>query len=350
MFLLILTILISVSVSFTCSLIEAAFYSLPMTFVYEEAKKGSLSGKLLLKFKKDMGKPISAILILNTVANTTGASVSGWLVGELYGANALLPFSIFYTLLILYCSEIIPKLIGVANSRFATKLLAVPLNILIKILYPLIYISQFVSKKFQGNSKGEKIRAEEVLTIAEMGTKEGALDNLEGAVIENIIELDGVLVKTIMTPRTVVTRFMEDLTLDEIALELENLAFSRIPLYSSENPDKLTSYVTQRDILQELIKGNRNKKLKSIARPLKTVPDLMRCDALLLDMFNTKEHFYAAVDEYGGLSGIITLEDIIEQIIGHEIVDEYDAVSNLRALARLLRFKKCRENELSNNA
>ena len=162
-----------------------------------------------------------------------------------------------------------------------------------------------------------------MLSIAEIGEKVGTIDNLEGAVIENIIELDKVLVKTIMTPRTVVVRFMEDLTLNEITPELDKLSFSRIPLYAQDEPDTLTCYVTQRDILKELIKGNKQKKLKEISRPIKTVPDLMKCDSLLLDMFNSKEHLYAVVDEYGGLTGIVTLEDVIEQIIGHEIIDEY---------------------------
>lgn len=322
---------------------ESAFYALPTPFILEEDKKGNITGKLLKRFKDDMGKPIAAILILNTVTNTSGASVAGYAVGKLYGANALLPFSVLYTLLILYFGEIIPKLIGVVHSKFVTKFFAIPLFILIKILSPLINISNFISNKIQSSKKSDEISAQEVLTIAEMGTKEGSLDNLEGAVIENIIELDTILVKSIMTPRTVVVRFMEDATLAEISPKLDKLAFSRIPLYSQKNPDTLTSYVTQRDILKELIKGNKLKKLKDISRPIKTIPDLMKCDSLLLDMFNSKEHLYAVVDEYGGLSGIITLEDIIEQIIGHEIVDEYDAVSDLRALAKLLRFKKCKE-------
>ena len=343
---LVISIFTSVSVSFLCSLMESAFYAVPMTYVHEAAKSVSITGKLLFKFKEDMGKPIAAILILNTIANTLGASASGFAVGAIFGAKALLPFSIFYTLLILYFGEILPKLIGVTHSRFVARFFVIPLNLLIKILYPLIYTSLFISKRVKKNSKSEEISASEVLSIAEIGEKVGTIDNLEGAVIENIIELDKVLVKTIMTTRTVVVRFMEDLTLNEITPELDKLSFSRIPLYAQDEPDTLTCYVTQRDILKELIKGNKQKKLKEISRTIKTVPDLMKCDSLLLDMFNSKEHLYAVVDEYGGLTGIVTLEDVIEQIIGHEIIDEYDKVSDLRALARLLQFKKYKEQTI----
>ena len=345
LFILIFSVILSVSVSFLCSLMESAFYAVPMSYVHDGAKSNSISRKLLIKFKEDMGKPISAILILNTIANTLGASASGFAVGAIFGAKALLPFSICYTLLILYFGEILPKLIGVSHSRFVSRFFAIPLNILIKLLYPLIYTSQFVSKHIKKNSKSEEISAKEVLSIAEIGEKVGSIDNLEGAVIENIIELDKILIKTIMTPRTVVVRFMEDLSLNDITAELDKLSFSRIPLYSQDEPDTLTSYVTQRDILKELIKGNKQKKLKEISRPIKTVPDLMKCDSLLLDMFNSKEHLYSVVDEYGCLTGIVTLEDVIEQIIGHEIIDEYDKVSDLRALARLLSFKKYKSNQ-----
>ncbi len=339
---LIIALIVSIGVSFLCSLMEAAFYAISTPYVQYEAKKGSKSGKLLLHFKEDMGKPISAILILNTVAHTCGASVAGWATGQLFGPNALVPFSIAYTLAVLYLSEILPKFIGVVYSKFIAKLFVIPLSWLVKILAPLIYVSDYMAKKIQSNHR-EEVSAEEVLSMAEMGTKEGSLDNLEGAVIENIIGLDQILVRTIMTPRTVVVRFLENSTLEEISSKLEKLAFSRIPLYNEAEPDILTGYVMQRDILLELINGNKNKTLKQLTRPLKSIPDLMRCDSLLLDMFKSNEHLYSVIDEYGGLAGIISLEDIIEKIIGHEIVDEYDAVSNLRAVARLLRFKKCQE-------
>lgn len=337
-------LVISIGTSFVCSLMEAAYYAVSISYVRSLAEKGSGVGKLLLKFKEGIGEPISAILILNTVAHTAGASVAGWAAADLFGPNALLPFSVIYTLAVLYLSEILPKLIGVMHAKVVVRIFAYPLNFLIKILYPLIWISNLMAQKIP-SGKGGEISTEEVLSMAELGEEEGALDSLESSVIENIIGLDQILVGAVMTPRVVVMRFNEALTLEQIKPEMDNLSYSRVPLYSEEDPDELTSYVTQRDIFRELVHGHNQKTLKEISRPLKTVPELMRCDKLLLEMFAEKEHLYSVVDEHGGLAGIITLEDIIEEIIGHEIVDEYDAVSNMRALARLLRFKKWRNSK-----
>ena len=342
-YILIISFLFSVGVSFLCSLMEAAFYAVSMPYVKSQADSGSKIGKLLLKFKNDMGEPVSAILILNTIANTIGAAVCGWTVGALYGPQNLAIFSIIYTLVILLFSEITPKLLGVTYAKYVVTIFAYPLNILIKILYPLIYISKLISRKIS-SEKTSEVSVQEVLSMAEIGEEEGALDSLETSVIENIIGLDQILVGSVMTPRVVVLRFDQDKTLADIKPEMDDLAFTRIPLFSVDDPDELTSYVTQRDIFREIVHGNENKKLKEISRPLKTVPELMRCDKLLLDMFDTNEHLYSVVDEHGGLAGIITMEDIIEEIVGHEIVDEYDAVSNLRAFARLLRFKKWKNN------
>jgi len=341
---LISALVLSVSTSFLCSLMESAYYAVSLPYVKSLADSGSKLGGVLLKFKEDMSRPISAILILNTVANTIGASVSGWAVGEYFGSQYLFPFSIGYTLMILYCGEIIPKLLGVTYNKLVAKIFAYPLLFLSKILSPLIAVSHFVAKLFK-SKEGEEVSTAEVLSMAEMGEEDGALDSLESAVIENIIGLDQILVGGVMTPRVVVKRFDESLTIKEIKTELEDLSFTRIPLYSETDPDDLKSYVIQRDIFRAIVQGHEDKTLREISRPLRTVSELMRCDKLLLEMFDVNEHFYSVIDEHGGLAGIITIEDIIEEIVGHEIVDEYDAVSNLRAFARLLRFKKWRDRK-----
>ncbi len=332
-------LVVSIGVSFFCSLMEAALYAVSLPYVKHRAESGHRAGKLLLQFKEDMGKPIAAILILNTVAHTAGASVAGWSVGELFGSAALLPFSIIYTLVVLYFSEILPKLIGVVQSKFVATAAAAPLAILIRLLFPLIWIADFFTRQI-GPSKDGMISAQEVSSMAEIGAEGGALDRLEGSVIVNIIALDKLLVRDVMTPRVVVLRCLESMTLAEAAQNMENWAFSRIPLYKEVDPECLTGYVTQRDVLWALVREGQEKPLKEVSRPLKTVPELMRCDKLLLDMIENKEHICSVVDEHGALAGIITLEDIIEKIVGHEIVDEYDRVSNLRGLARVLRQKK----------
>lgn len=336
---LLMALTVSIGVSFLCSLMEASLYAVSHPYVRSRADGGDRVGQILLHFKEDMGKPIAAILIMNTVAHTAGAAVCGWAVGELYGSAMLLPFSIAYTLAVLYLSEILPKLLGVAYPKIIASAAALPLALLIRIVYPFIWVSDLITRRINPENKGQT-STQEVLTMAEMGTEEGSLDPLEGSVIANIIHLDKLLVREVLTPRVVLVRALESQTLAEARSLLESCTFSRIPLCSAENPDHLTGYVTQRDVLWELLLGNGEKTLKETARPLTVVPELLRCDKLLLRMLEQKEHIYAVVDEHGGLVGIITLEDILEKIIGLEIVDEYDAVSNMRDLARLLSQQK----------
>lgn len=336
---LLIALSVSIGVSFLCSLMEAGLYAVSYPYVRSRAESGDRVGRILQRFKDDMGKPIAVILILNTVAHTAGAAVSGWAVGELYGSRMLLPFSIAYTLAVLYLSEILPKLIGVVYPKVVASAAAIPLVMLIRLLYPLIWISDLLTRKIHPGKKGQT-STQEVLSMAEMGIEEGALDRLEGSVIANIINLDRRLVREVMTPRVVVVRAPEGSLLAEVREMMESWAFSRIPLCSAENPDSLTGYVTQRDVLWELLRGNEERTLKEIARPLKIAPELLQCDKLLLQMLEQKEHIYAVVDEHGGLAGIITLEDILEEIVGHEIVDEYDSVSDMRGLARLLGLRR----------
>ena len=321
---------------------EAALYAVPVGYVKHLSEEGSAAGRILSGFKDDMRHPISAILIFNTLANTTGASIAGWAFAEHFGSSWLGGFSAAFTLAILYGSEIIPKMIGVTYCRSVSQIIALPLFVMIKLTTPLIWISIWISSALHSTDNEPSVSGAEVLSMAALGTEEGALDHLEGSVISNIIELDKVLVREILTPRVVVFRVSEDMLLKDVSAELASWSFSRIPLFSEADPDVLTGYVTQREIFRELLKGQAEGSLKSIARPLDTVPELMRADKLLLHMVEKKEHICAVVDEHGGLAGIVTLEDVIEEVVGREIVDEYDTVSDLRSYAKVVRAQKAK--------
>lgn len=340
---LIVSVAISIGVSALCSLIEAALYAVPLAYARHLAESDSRAGKVLLEFKNSMGRPIAAILILNTVAHTAGASVSGWAVGEVFGSAYLLLFSILYTLAVLYISEILPKVIGVVYCRGVATAVALPLRTIVTLTAPLIRISEFISNRIEHGSETQSLSAQEFLTMTELGTEEGALDHLEGSIVRNIVGLDQVLVKDVLTPRVVVYRLEETKTFADVEQEITECNYTRVPLFSQSNPDFLSGYVTQRDILRELLKGNRSRTLKDILRPIPTVPELLRVDKLLLQMFEEREHICAVVDEHGGLSGIITLEDIVEEIIGQEIVDEYDTVSDMRTFAKIKWFTRHRK-------
>ncbi|MCB0318324.1 MAG: HlyC/CorC family transporter [Bdellovibrionales bacterium] len=340
----IIAVLGSVFISAFCSLMEAALYAVPIAHAKSLAENGSKSGRLLLRFKEDMAAPVAAILILNTLSNTFGASIAGWAAGVVFGSKYLAFFSAAFTLTILYLSEILPKTIGVIYSKQVAGYIAYPLSILILLLKPFICISQWLSKFIRRETGEPSVSHEEMLSLAAIGTEEGSLDRLEGSVISNVIGLDKLLVRDILTPRVVVFRLDEETQISELKEEIANWNFSRIPLFNSSEPDHLNAYVTQRDIYRELLSDSVEIKLKDLSRPLHTVPELMSADTLLLEMFEKKEQICAVVDEHGGLAGIITLEDILEEVVGKEIIDEYDAVSDLRTFAKILRVVRNRKS------
>lgn len=340
---LILSFTFAIIISAFCSLMESALYAVPVAYVDNLAKAGNTAGKYLKEFKDDMGKPVSGILILNTISNTAGASVTGWAAGEVFGSsggNAIIVLSIVFTLCILYISEIIPKLIGVVYSKQIAPIIAYPLRYILIIEAPMVYLSNGVSRFIKGSNDTPVFSSSEIMSMATLGEEEGSLDELEGSIIRNIIGLDRVLVKDVLTPRVVVFRLEENIKIKNIKEDIFTWNHTRVPIFSEENQDVLTGYVTQRDMFRALIGENDEKTLKDYCRSIETVPELMRVDKLLLQFFEKREHICAVVDEHGGLAGIITLEDILEEIIGREIMDEYDAIKDLRRYAKFATKRK----------
>lgn len=341
---LLVSALSTVLISALCSLSEAAVYSVPLPYVRALADEGSAAAEVLNQLKSDIGKPIAAILILNTTANTGGASIAGWAAAQVLSGYWAVVFSIGFILTILYLSEILPKTVGVHFCRPVSLFAAWPIYFLVKALAPLIYLSHGFSKLIGAGDEQRLVSEEEVKAMATLGAAEGTLEHLEGSVIANVLQLDQLLVRDVLTPRVVVFRINENTTFSEIKDEISGWNYSRVPLYADDTPDDLKSYVTQRDLFREIIAGaDLNEPIKRLARPLETVPELLRVDKLLLRMFENKEHICAVVDEHGSLAGIVTLEDIIEEIVGREIVDEYDTVTDLRTFARVLNYMKIRK-------
>lgn len=337
---LIIIVGLSLLISFSCSIMEAAFLTVPYAHVKSVAESGSRAGKILLSFKDDVRKPIAAILLLNTVSHTVGAAVGGAYVAEIFGHDALVVFSVLFTLMILYLSEIPPKELGVIYCRRVSILMVYPLVFMIKLFYPLIWVSERISKLFGHDDDTPSLSLAEVLSVADIGSEEGVLDRLEGSVIRNIIGLDRRLVKDILTPRVVVFRLEENTRAGELSESIMSWNFTRVPLFPEDEPDRIERYVLQRDVFRALLRGQSEIRLRDLARPLTTISNLMRADQLLLQMFEKREHICAVVDEHGGFAGLITLEDIIEEIVGREIVDEYDLVSDLRSYAQSLSGKR----------
>ena len=341
MFSLIVVVVLSLLLSFLCSMMEAALLTVPYPLVKHLADQGSRAGKQLLAFKDDIRQPIAAILLLNTVSHTVGAAMGGAYVATLFGNHLVGVFSALFTLLILYLSEIPPKELGVRFSERISLLMAFPLLILIKAMYPFIAVSAAIAKLVGHHGDEPSVSLAEVLSAAAIGSEEGVLDRLEGSVIKNIIGLDRRLVKDILTPRVVVFRMNEQAKISEIKEDILSWTHSRVPLFfSDEEPDLIDRYVVQRDVLRAIIRGQVELSLRDLSRPLRNVPEFMRADQLLLQMFEQREQMCAVVDEHGGFAGIVTLEDVIEEIVGREIMDEYDLVGDLREYAQSIYLRK----------
>ncbi|MBN8550275.1 MAG: DUF21 domain-containing protein [Deltaproteobacteria bacterium] len=330
LYLLLLIAAGSIVLLFFVSIMEAALFAVPLAHVRHQAEQGSRSAKLLLELKTDIERPITALLILATVSTTGGATLAGATAGDLWGEQGLLIFSIVFAALTILCGEFLPKVLGVMYSKQISALIGYPLSFLVKLFSPVIFILQKTSERLKPHADAPSVSQEEVLSMAAIGTQEGALDKFEGSVINNVIRLDKLLVRDILTPRIVVFRVEENLTIAEIESDLLGWQYTRVPLFSEDDPEHLTRYVRQRDIYREIVKKNRDLKLKDISRPLTTVPELAAADKILFRMFEKNEQICAVVDEHGGLAGIITLEDMIEEVVGHEIVDEYDLASDAK--------------------
>lgn len=324
LYLLLATVFASLLISFMVSLVEAALFAVPLPHVRHQAEDGSDAAQKLLDLKSDIERPITALLILSTLGATGGASLAGAVAGEMYGERGVVIFSLTFAAATILIAEFTPKVLGVMYCKPISQIAAYPLYFLVKLFSPFIALLQFTSRRFKPADDRPTVSEEEVLSMAAMGTQEGTLDHFEGSVINNVIGLDKLFVRDILTPRPMVFRVQENLRISEIEGELLHWQYTRVPLYSEEDPEHLTRYVRQRDIYRVLMQGKKDATLKEISRPLPTVPELARVDKILFQMFEKNEQICTVVDEHGSLAGIVTLEDIIEEVVGHEIVDEYD--------------------------
>lgn len=332
--------LLSIIFSFLCSIWEAVLLSITPTFVNTELNKGSSIGKALQKFKEDIDRPLSAILTLNTVAHTAGAIGVGAAAAKVYAGKEVLGVvsyetivAILMTLAILYFSEIIPKTIGANNWRSLTPFTVKALSFLLWILFPLIWASQLITKSFKKDKEKGVLTRTDFLALADVGKSSGALEEKESSIISNLLGLDTLKVQDVMTPRTVMQLINEENTLQEYYDSHQPMRFSRIPIYH-ENPDSISGLVLKDDILNNMLQGKQNEPLKTIKREI----NMINQDKSLRELFSymTEENTHIAIvhDMYGSITGLVTMEDMMETILGLEIMDEYDNVADLQVLAR----------------
>lgn len=304
-----------------------------MSFIQTKKLEGSKSAVVLSKLKSNIDKPLSAILTINTIAHTIGAAGVGAQAVKVFGETYFGLISAILTLLILFLSEIIPKTIGARHWRLMALPSAHILQIMIYISYPLVIVSQWFTKLIAGKKKPKTVSREELSAMAYIGLQEGVFEESEKTVIDNMLRLRATKVRKIMTPRTVIVTEPEDITIAEFYKNKKNQSFSRIPVFSG-NTDTITGYVLKNDVFDKMAKDEFDIQLKEIKRNIMVAYEHLNVYQLFEQLIDKKEHIALIVDEYGGVEGIATLEDIFETMLGLEITDETDSQADLQRLAK----------------
>jgi CBS domain containing-hemolysin-like protein len=332
------TLIISVSfaivVSALCSICEAVLYSLSTSQVEMLRKTGTKSGLILHNLKSDIDEPITAILTLNTIANTVGAAVAGAAAAHLYGDNNVLLFSAAFTLTILIFSEIIPKTLGVSYSYRIAPYIAMPIRFMVVSLKPIVLLCRTITSLIPQDTSEGSVSAEEIQTIAAMSRDSGHLEEVQEKVISNIIELKQKTVRDVMTPRTVTFSLDQNATVGDAMGMINRLtSHSRVPVYDSDT-DNVTGVVMRKNVLLAAAEQKFDSPLSSLKVPVHFVPETMPLNFALVDFFEKRQHLFVVVDEYGSVTGVISMEDVLEEIVGEEIIDESDRTKDMRELAR----------------
>ncbi len=346
MFALLATATAVILISAICSLCEAVLYAVPLPYVESLKAEGSATGRLLAKLRERVDEPITAILTLNTVANTAGASVAGALAARSLSEQNVVVFSIALTLCILFLSEILPKTIGVLYTRPLSRIIARPLSWLVILFKPVIVVVFLFTRMFTRNRAEEGVSHEEIVGLARLGHRKGTIDADEAAVIQNVLALSETAARAVMTPRPVVFALEADTSLEEALERPELMVHSRIPIYD-EDVDVIVGMVFRRDVLAA--DPEHIAVVGELMRPVPFVVDTDTLDDSLEVFLEHRQHMIIVLDEFGGFAGVLTLEDVMEEILGKEIVDEFDEVDDLRGLA-IARRNRALERRAQKNA
>lgn len=335
---------VSIAFSFLCSILEAVLLSVTPAFIAVQEQKGSHLAADLARFKDDIDRPLAAILTLNTIAHTVGAIGVGSQASVLFGATSIEIMGVslisweamiaaLMTLCVLIFSEVIPKTLGANNWEALTPFTVAALKVMLFCLAPLVWTSQYITRHLKKDKDKPVLNRADLLAMTRIGTNAGVIKEDEEKIIRNLLRFSRILVKDIMTPRIVVVAASDALTVREFHDKNADLPFSRIPLYHERN-DNVTGYILRDELLLHLVEDNDNTTLADIRRDILIVHKTLPIPELLNALISRREHLALVVDEFGGMEGIVTMEDIIETLLGLEIVDESDDAEDMQALAR----------------
>jgi CBS domain containing-hemolysin-like protein len=334
MLLLLLYLLLALVVSFLCSIAESVLLSTPISYLLSASQdKTKRAIRYFYELKMDVERPLSAILSLNTVAHTIGAAGVGAQAVKVFGDAYFGVISAILTILILVITEIIPKTVGARYWKSLVKPTALLIKVMIFMTYPLVKMSGYITSFIANDKSQSTISREEVSALAKMGAQEGIFTEAEKNIIQNVLRLQKIKAPEIMTPRVVVTSANQEMRLSDFFENKELLKFSRIPVYESIN-ENIKGYVLLQDVFEKLAEDQFHLTLKDIIKPIEIAPFSVTLFHLWDQLLETKNHIALIVDEYGGMEGIVTMEDIFECLLGLEIVDEKDIIPDMREYAK----------------
>ncbi len=342
MTLLLIYLSIALGVSFLCSLLEAALLSIPRSTIALMVEQGSPAGRQLDKMKRDVDRPLSAILTLNTIAHTVGAAGVGAEAAAVFGHAWVGVASALLTLLILVFSEIVPKTLGAVHAKRLAGFTATTVRLMVVVCYPLVIALEWVNRLIAGRKRETaRISRAELQAMVMVSKEEGALAANESRVIRNIIALREIEVRQIMTPRKVVVALERTTRVGEAFGEGNPLRVARIPIYEG-NIDHMVGLVMRFELNEAYRRGQTDTTLDQLARPLHAIPESASVSRALEQFLEKDSQLFQVVDEFGGTAGVVTLEDAMETLLGVEIVDETDAVVDMQELARQVNARRQR--------
>jgi CBS domain containing-hemolysin-like protein len=331
MFLILIASVCVVTISFMCSLLEAVFLTITNSSIGVMVKEGKRSGKLLEHLKEDINRPIAAILALNTITQTMGSALIASMVQEKTGSTLVAIASGLLSICILVFSEFLPKILGATHWKTLAPFVAYAIQLLIFIFYPIVRLSEIFGALFARPDQ-TTVSREEMIVAADIGVEEGTVHKKESAIIKNLFMLSKMFVSDIMTPRSVMFALEANETVEEVSQKFKPIRFSRIPVYET-SLDNIIGLTHRYKILEALSHDLHDKNIRDLTTQIDSVPERMTVANLIDMLVKKKEHLALAVDEYGIVTGLVTLEDAIETLLGVEIVDEFDNITDMRQYA-----------------
>jgi len=341
--LLLFYLALAIGVSFFCSIAEAVLLSIRPSYVAVLEAQQKPSAKILKTLKDNLDRPLAAILTANTIAHTVGAAGVGAQATYVFGSQYIGLISGILTLLILIFSEIIPKTLGAVYWQELAPIMGRLINWLTISLFPFVWLSEKLTRVLskQGLSAFTFSR-DEMSAMAEIGKEEGLLDVREHKIVTNLMKLNQLSVRDIMTPRPVIFAVSQDMNVQDYFVQHESKPFSRIPIYD-KSIDNVQGYVLKSDLLSSQARDEFERTLKEFNREFLILPDKITASQAFDRLMYDKSHISLVVDEYGTIQGVVTLEDVVETLIGFEIIDEHDKVENMQAYAHKQWLKRMKD-------